>query len=533
MAKGVPILGKDPLGKAKYANVTESGDLKVQLSGTIPEVINYYNNQTVPSKNEGAPVTLQGRKSVLIQQRKCREGYTVPLVSLDGVTWSGITATNMDTGETTYKIFGIGEYVIDVRGWSYFRLDFVGTRSIRLDASIALLDVLPQPRQSKNFINRSSAKPDLTTVSAEVIPGRAQEMNPDMPGTLYYFTAANLWKSEDWGQTFNKKLFQHPTSEITGIYRNANGMIFVGAENGEIWRSDPNEENFELVLESVDGFMIGTMGFHCYRNLVLYSEYGPNMVPGENARRLWLSDDYGSAGSWRQIYEGLSQIEYHLHDVVFDPYENIIWLVAGDGENNANVYWSKDYGETMNQMFEYGTCPNHFTQIIPLPNCVLFLSDTRQVAVYRWDRPKTGIESQANPMIYLAHVFYTARQPNEYWARRAAWTVGPDATAYFGFAPYYTTADDPVSVYATYDGHEFYPIWTSKYAPGGTVSYSGIREVLGPSKDGYLAVHLLGRPELDDEGNHHQIVKIKTPTWIKDQEPMGGLLTEEGADLNG
>jgi len=33
MAKGVPILGKDPLGEAKYANVTESGDLRVQLSG--------------------------------------------------------------------------------------------------------------------------------------------------------------------------------------------------------------------------------------------------------------------------------------------------------------------------------------------------------------------------------------------------------------------------------------------------------------------------------------------------------------------
>lgn len=37
MAKGVPIQGKDPLGKAKYANVTESGDLKVQLFGTIAE----------------------------------------------------------------------------------------------------------------------------------------------------------------------------------------------------------------------------------------------------------------------------------------------------------------------------------------------------------------------------------------------------------------------------------------------------------------------------------------------------------------
>jgi len=39
MAKGVPILGKDPLGKAKYANVTESGDLRVQLSGTFTEDI--------------------------------------------------------------------------------------------------------------------------------------------------------------------------------------------------------------------------------------------------------------------------------------------------------------------------------------------------------------------------------------------------------------------------------------------------------------------------------------------------------------
>ena len=37
MAKGVPILGKDPSGKAKYANVTESGDLRVQLSGTMTE----------------------------------------------------------------------------------------------------------------------------------------------------------------------------------------------------------------------------------------------------------------------------------------------------------------------------------------------------------------------------------------------------------------------------------------------------------------------------------------------------------------
>lgn len=35
MAKGVPIQGKNPSGKAQLANVTAEGDLKVQLSGAI------------------------------------------------------------------------------------------------------------------------------------------------------------------------------------------------------------------------------------------------------------------------------------------------------------------------------------------------------------------------------------------------------------------------------------------------------------------------------------------------------------------
>ena len=47
MAKGVPILGKDPLGKAKYANVTESGDLRVQLSGTNAVILAEHKNNTL------------------------------------------------------------------------------------------------------------------------------------------------------------------------------------------------------------------------------------------------------------------------------------------------------------------------------------------------------------------------------------------------------------------------------------------------------------------------------------------------------
>src|SRR5690606_9573146 len=38
MAKGIPLMGRDPDGKAKMINVDENGNVKVQLSGTIVEL---------------------------------------------------------------------------------------------------------------------------------------------------------------------------------------------------------------------------------------------------------------------------------------------------------------------------------------------------------------------------------------------------------------------------------------------------------------------------------------------------------------
>ena len=38
MAKGIPLMGRDPDGKAKMINVDENGNVKVQLSGTAMEL---------------------------------------------------------------------------------------------------------------------------------------------------------------------------------------------------------------------------------------------------------------------------------------------------------------------------------------------------------------------------------------------------------------------------------------------------------------------------------------------------------------
>ena len=39
MAKGVPLMGRDPDGKAKMINVDENGNVKVQQSGTIVDLL--------------------------------------------------------------------------------------------------------------------------------------------------------------------------------------------------------------------------------------------------------------------------------------------------------------------------------------------------------------------------------------------------------------------------------------------------------------------------------------------------------------
>ena len=52
MAKGIPLMGRDPDGKAKMINVDENGNVKVQLSGNIME----YYGATVAQRPEATEV---------------------------------------------------------------------------------------------------------------------------------------------------------------------------------------------------------------------------------------------------------------------------------------------------------------------------------------------------------------------------------------------------------------------------------------------------------------------------------------------
>jgi hypothetical protein len=62
MAKGIPLMGRDPDGKAKVINVDENGNVKVQQSGTFVRL----STEPRPSGREGDTLLLYDTKQVFI-----------------------------------------------------------------------------------------------------------------------------------------------------------------------------------------------------------------------------------------------------------------------------------------------------------------------------------------------------------------------------------------------------------------------------------------------------------------------------------
>ena len=60
MAKGIPLMGRDPDGKAKMINVDENGNVKVQQSGTNLEIVKVHTSTSTAWQAWGETVITAG-----------------------------------------------------------------------------------------------------------------------------------------------------------------------------------------------------------------------------------------------------------------------------------------------------------------------------------------------------------------------------------------------------------------------------------------------------------------------------------------
>lgn len=340
----------------------------------------------------------------------------------------------------------------------------------------------------------------------------AADMNPSFlasDGTLYLWRDNNVYKSSDWGAT-TTLVYTLPTGNVSNAKRLDSGRVIATSTDGKIYRSDTLGANFTLVHTFLTP---GTrahdlFGLDVWETIVLAAEY---KVTGDvdNARRVYLSRDEGA--TWTQIFEAPNVSSLHIHDVKFDPYEDIIWVNTGDSSANRMTYWSDDWGETWQQAAALGSFPRQFTYTIPLPECVLFLTDQQEMSVYRYDRGKGPIVSANALQLELAYQLRATWPVGEVpIGSYAAIKYGSDAYTIFGWTQSGTNCFHPSKLIATRDGREFFVIWSEDRIPVTDAGYlRAILGVFGPDDSNNVAVRFYSKYD----NVNRQVLKVPVPDW--------------------
>ena len=328
-------------------------------------------------------------------------------------------------------------------------------------------------------------------------------------GVIYGVRSADarIFTSIDWGVTWvpiaaSSVLPATPRQ----VKKLDSGKLIAFMNSGQIFVSDVNEANFVEKYNTNSGIN-DRFGVDVYGDLILVGGYG-----GVNTNKCFISRDGGETFSLLLTHPSASVS--HFHDVRYDPYENIIWASSGDYENDENIFYSNDLGRTWNTTWNTeGGGVIRTTTIIPLPKCVLFVSDTKgEMFVWRYDRLPSGTEGQ---LIKPTRAWYYKRDltvEGDVAGSIPAITYGANASAFFGWYCYRGSIQAVQStVFATKDGYSFTPIYVSPDLMNIVTSYeAGVFGVFGPTDNNELLAYCVA---LDDGLTENLAIKIEFPGW--------------------
>ncbi|OHX55280.1 WD40/YVTN/BNR-like repeat-containing protein [Planococcus faecalis] len=338
-------------------------------------------------------------------------------------------------------------------------------------------------------------------------------------GVLYGVRDADsrIFKSVDFGGNWIPVLSTaNPEFDrrASHIHKFDNGKLLAITDfGGRVHLSDINEENFEMKYE-FNTAVASVFGVDIHGDTVLVAGYGG----GVNYNKCFMSKDCGE--TWEIILQHPDPTVSHFHDIRYDPYEGIIWASSGDYGVNDNIFYSNDLGNTWQTTYGLPDLNVRITAIIPLPKCVLFISDTNgSMFVWRYDRLPGG--TQGN-QVFPYKAWYSKRgidlDKSDFVGSKPAISYGANSSAFFGWHCYSLGSDViPANVFATKDGYSFTPIWQSDNLMNAySVDYvdGGLMGVFGPTNKNEL-VAFYTEANKDDKTllPERYAVKLEFPGW--------------------
>lgn len=343
--------------------------------------------------------------------------------------------------------------------------------------------------------------------SSEIIfSGKKRILDLTKDGVIYALNEVDLvtiQKSTDWGQTW-VDVWSAPSS--VGQARKLTSGQLIVTRNSSIYLSDENEENFALKVDlddigtsDGDGAVYKDFGFSCYENIIIAGEYGSGV--GD----VFASTDFGE--NWSVIFTSPDNRYSHIHDVAYDPYEGLIWIVTGDGTPLEKIFVSNNLGASWITLKEDESVRS--TAIMPLPDCVLFGSDEgAEFNVWRQDRrPISTHNKTLEPNKVFVPVSHYPEDGGDAWMGRTAIKYGREGYTVFGWHQPGNNTVAPSNVYATKDGINYRMVWSDHKLPVSNEDgepHWGVEGVFGPTSDDIFLIQYNN----DDGVNDHHMVKV-------------------------
>jgi len=200
----------------------------------------------------------------------------------------------------------------------------------------------------------------------------------DKYGDLYGVNGDSIFKTTDgknWELLTVVDSLYRGLSDGPPVIALYNKKIIIPTRSGKCIVSKPNQKWYNDKMSFYkDGMPTMSLGYSVINDtIVLLGTYKTSSDTievyysrdgGEVFNRIYISNRYNR------------NVNYHVHTVEYDWYDNGIIIITGDGENNS-MKISYDEGNSWNTVFEYDKSifKRQFTQLIPLKNGYILGSD--------------------------------------------------------------------------------------------------------------------------------------------------------------
>ena len=336
-------------------------------------------------------VAVDASKYYLVDARNIAMREVLVYGKNDGEPRVQLPVVSIATGTKTAEISQTGKYYIPGSS-GYEQLIFKTIRSDTIKADIDLIIAKKPPIITTNAHSRSSMleKPLSTTYTENNIAG--YRIIGVVGGNIYGYKGTDIRRTNGMNNSFTVEIATAPAAVSDGIVFE-NGNIFVvcsGDNKGYLWDGSAWAEKIEFTNGEYPVLPNTMFSYSTYHNVGIVSEYRSSKTP-VSGYKAYMTKDHGV--SWTEIFDlsdhAMTSEGYHLHSCKYDPYGDMLWACSGDGAGNQMIYYSVDEGASW---YKAADClAIQASEIIPMQDCVLFVSDARLVGVYRWNREPFGI----------------------------------------------------------------------------------------------------------------------------------------------